>query len=182
MFFLGMLGLYFVQKPKASLPPTVNFIGLLPPDDWRNWESPNWKAVFKMTNSTPRCICVGAFQVEVFTDSSWHLQSFLPAGTLVKSSPSPHWPLFLEPGASETLVVDSPEARRWRLAASYSSENSGIRALVARIRAVRQEKQRDWGVLWRKRFRSFDGVVSVQSDAMEAEPSEAELVWRELVN
>jgi hypothetical protein len=170
VFFLVFFGLYFAQQPRATLPPTVVFVGFLPPDDWRNWESRNRKAVFKMTNSTLRCICASTFTVEVFTNGGWQMHSFFRAGTLIKSSPTPHWPLFLEPGASETLALDAPEGRHWRLATSYTSENFGIRALLARIRAVRQDQNRDWGVLWRKRFRSFEGLVPVQSDAIPAGP------------
>lgn len=168
MFFLGMVGLYFVHKPRATLPVTVNFVEFLPGDDKGNGETR--RAVFKLTNSTPWCIAVPRFQVEVFTNGGWQIHSNYLAGALIKPRQWPNMHLLLDPGESETLVVDCPKSGGWRIGASYLSEESGIQAVFARIQAVRQRPARDWGVLWRPGFRSFNISGSIHSDAIPEGP------------
>ena len=166
LFVTGLLGLYFATKPPATLPPTIHFVEFLPPDDEGNGETR--RASFTVTNSSPRTIVVGVFQVDVFTNGGWQIHSNYISGALIKSSPSPQMPLFMDPGASETLIVDCPERGRWRIGALYSSQNSGIPAVFGRIRGA--YRLRDRGVLWRPRFRSFARSGSFRSDAVPAGP------------
>lgn len=162
VFSLGLAGLFLAHKPWATLPPTVNFVGFLPPDDWGKLETR--KAAFTVTNWSPRCIAVGRFQVETFTNGVWQMHSNYVAGALIKSIESPNLPLLLDSGASETLVVDCPEGRRCRIRALYSSQNSGIRSVFARIRVA--YRVRDWGVLRSTNFQYFVGPASFESDAI----------------
>lgn len=166
LFVLGLLGLSFANKPPATLPPTIDFVGFLPPDDEGKGETR--RASFTVTNSSPRAIAVGIFHVDVFTNGGWQIHSNYISGALIKSSPSPQMPLLLDPGSSETLIVDCPKGRRWRIGAIYSSQNSGIPAVFGRIRSAYQF--RDQGVLWRPRFRSFARSGSFQSEAIPAGP------------
>lgn len=166
LFVLGLLGLSFANKPPATLPPTIDFVGFLPPDDEGNGETR--RASFTVTNSCPRAISVARFQVDLFTNGGWEMHSKFVSGVLSKSSPNPKTHLFLEPGARETLIVDCPEGRRWRIGAIYSSENFGILAGVARIRLA--YRIRDWDVLQNPTFRSFGGSTTLQSEAVPAGP------------